>query len=126
MKLNLVLMTFLLAGAALGQSGEQLASKPAPHKKLLQVEVACGLCQFEMQSDECALAVRMNGKLYFIDGTNIDAHGDAHAKDGFCNATRKAAVQGEVVNNRFKVNYFRLLPIPKDSTKTKNGGIRSL
>ena len=55
------------------------------------------------------LAVRIDGKSYFVDGTDIDSHGDAHAKDGFCNAIRKAEVQGEIVNDRFKVTYFKLL-----------------
>jgi len=39
----------------------------------------------------------------------IDSHGDAHAKDGFCNSIRKAEVQGEIINDRFKVTYFKLL-----------------
>ena len=56
----------------------------------------------------------MNGKSYFAEGTTIDEHGDAHAKDGFCEAIRKAEVQGEVINNRFKVTYFKLVkPEPK-------------
>lgn len=52
----------------------------------------------------------MNGKAYFVDGTGIDDHGDAHANDGFCNKIRKAKVQGEVVEGRFKARYFALLP----------------
>jgi hypothetical protein len=31
----------------------------------------------------CDLAVRIDGKPYFVDGTSIDSHGDAHAEDGF-------------------------------------------
>jgi hypothetical protein len=31
----------------------------------------------------CDLAVRIDGKTYFVDGTSIDSHGDAHAEDGF-------------------------------------------
>jgi hypothetical protein len=58
----------------------------------------------------------MDGKAYFVDGTNIDSHGDAHAKDGFCSAIRRAEVQGEVVDNRFVATYFKLLPEP---SKTK-------
>jgi hypothetical protein len=57
--------------------------------------------------------VRINGKCYFVDGTSIDDHGDAHAGDGFCEAIRKAKVQGEIVNNRFKATYFELI-IPDD------------
>jgi hypothetical protein len=73
------------------------------------VEASCGECQFKLEGKGCSLAVRIDDKAYFVDGTTIDEHGDAHAKDGFCEAIRKADVQGELVNNRFKVTYFKLL-----------------
>ena len=59
------------------------------------------------------MAVRIKDKAYYVDGASIDDHGDAHADDGMCNAIRKAEVQGEVVDDRFKVSYFKLLPKPK-------------
>ena len=62
-----------------------------------------------MKGKSCDLAVRIKGKAYFIDGANIDSFGDAHGKMGFCNAIRKAEVQGEIVSNRFKVTYFKLI-----------------
>ena len=74
------------------------------------VEVSCGQCQFGMKSSGCDLAVRIDGKSYFVDGTKIDEHGDAHAKDGFCEAIRKAEVVVEIKDNRFVVSYFKLLP----------------
>jgi hypothetical protein len=75
------------------------------------VEAACGQCQFGMKSKGgCDLAVRIDGKSYFVDGTDINKHGDAHATDGFCSAIRKAEVVGEVINNRFVVSSFKLLP----------------
>ena len=75
------------------------------------VEVSCGQCQFGMQSKKgCDLAVRIDGKTYFVDGTKLDDHGDAHAEDGFCNAVRKAEVIGEIKDNKFVVSYFKLLP----------------
>ena len=74
------------------------------------VEVSCGQCQFGMTAKGCDLAVRIDGKSYFVDGTKIDEHGDAHAKDGFCEAIRKAEVVGEIKDNRFVVSYFKLLP----------------
>jgi Family of unknown function (DUF6370) len=73
------------------------------------VEAACGECQFKMDGKGCNLAVRIKGKSYFVDGTSIDEHGDAHADDGFCKAIRKAEVKGAVVKNRFKVSYFKIL-----------------
>ncbi len=87
----------------------QLRTTPDSTKKLRIVETACGECQFHLAGKGCDLAIRIGGKAYFVDGTKIDDHGDAHAKDGFCNAVRKAEVQGELVNNRFKATYFRLV-----------------
>ena len=77
------------------------------------VEASCGQCQFGMKGKACDLAVRLDGKPYFVDGTHIDQHGDAHAADGFCAAVRKAEVVGEIVDNRFKATYFKLLPDTK-------------
>ncbi|MEI2750826.1 MAG: DUF6370 family protein [Ferruginibacter sp.] len=78
-------------------------------RKLYQVEAACGECQFKSKGNSCDLAIRMNGVVYFVDGTKIDDHGDAHAKNGFCNAIRKAQVQGEIKEGRFVATYFKLL-----------------
>lgn len=84
-------------------------------KKKQIVEVACGQCQFKMKDKKgCDLAVRIDGKSYFVEGTKIDDHGDAHANDGFCNAVRKAEVIGDVKGDKFVVRHFILLP---ESTK---------
>jgi hypothetical protein len=77
------------------------------------VEASCGQCQFKMKGHGCELAVRIDGKPYFVDGTSIDSHGDAHADNGFCAAIRKAEVVGEIVDNRFKATAFKLLPEKK-------------
>lgn len=74
------------------------------------VDASCGQCQFGLKGKGCNLAVRINGRAHFVDGSDIDSHGDAHADDGFCKKIRKAKVQGEVVDNRFKSTYFELLP----------------
>ena len=81
------------------------------------VEASCGQCQFEMEGHGCDLAVRIDGKSYFVDGTSLDSHGDAHAKDGFCSKVRKAEVVGEIKNDRFVVSQFKLLPEAKKSKK---------
>lgn len=96
--------------AGFAQNKKADISKPDPSKKTQVVEASCGQCQFHMKAKGCSLAVRIDGKPYFVDGATIDSFGDAHAKDGFCEAVRKAEVQGEIVNNRFKVTYFKLLP----------------
>lgn len=76
------------------------------------VEASCGQCQFGMSEPKgCDLAVRIDGKPYFVDGTGLNDHGDAHADDGFCSAIRKAEVVGVVKDNKFVVSYFKLLPI---------------
>ncbi|MFE3866878.1 DUF6370 family protein [Flavobacterium sp. LS2P90] len=77
------------------------------------VDAACGQCQFAMEGHGCELAVRIDGKSYFVDGSSIDSHGDAHANDGFCAAVRKAEVVGEIKDNRFVVSKFKLLPEEK-------------
>ncbi|MBC6698266.1 hypothetical protein H8B14_09070 [Hymenobacter sp. BT190] len=77
---------------------------------MLQVDASCGQCRLGLKGKDCDLAIRMDGKAYFVDGTTIDSHGDAHADNGFCNTVRKAEVQGTLVDNRFKATYFRLLP----------------
>jgi hypothetical protein len=86
-------------------------TKVIPSESEVQlVEASCGTCQFDLKGDDCALAVRIDGKAYFVDGTSIDDHGDAHAKDGFCQAVRKAEVKGKLVNDRFAVSQFKLVP----------------
>ena len=76
----------------------------------LVVEAACGECQFKLEGDGCDLAVRIDGKAYFVDGSEIDDHGDAHSDHGFCNAGRQALVQGSIENGRFVATSFELLP----------------
>lgn len=104
--------TFLLLVACFSTavSFAQKETIPGSTKKLMTVEAACGQCQFKLKGKGCNLAIRTKGKAYFVDGTGIDDHGDAHATDGFCNKIRKASVQGEVIDGRFKASYFQLLP----------------
>ena len=95
-----------------------MASMNAQEKKTEQktqvVEASCGQCQFGMKDKTgCDLAVRIDGKSYFVEGTDINKHGDAHAHDGFCSAIRQAEVVGEVKNNKFVVSQFKLLPQKK-------------
>ncbi len=78
------------------------------------VEASCGQCNFGLKSKAgCDLAVRIDGVAYFVDGVKIDNFGDAHAKDGFCNAIRKAEVSGKIKKNRFVASSFTLLPEEK-------------
>ena len=92
------------------------AQKSAKSVKIVNqaAEIACGECQFKMKGKDCELAIRIDGKSYFVDGKGIDDFGDAHGKHGFCNAISKAEVTGEIVNNRFKAKTITLLQVKKD------------
>src|SRR6187200_1344345 len=115
--LSSIICLFFIS-SAFGQKGDPKVSTPDPNKKIQVVETACGECQFKLAGKGCDLAVRIDGKAYFVDGTDIDSHGDAHAEDGFCKAGRKAEVQGNLANNRFKVTYFNLLKDPEKKEAT--------
>lgn len=64
-------------------------------------DVSCGICNFEMTGDDCALAIVIDGKNYYIEGSAIDEHGDAHAADGLCTVVRKAKVKGVIKKGVF-------------------------
>jgi len=80
-----------------------------PKNTTYMVEATCGNCMYKMKGDGCNLAIKLKGKNYFVDGTSIDDHGDAHDAEGFCNAIKKAKVQGSIVKDRFEVTYFELI-----------------
>lgn len=104
---KILFIAFVLANAT-------LFAQEKKESKLQIVEVSCGQCQFGMTEKKgCDLAVRIDGKSYFVEGTKIDEHGDAHAHDGFCSAIRKAEVVGEIKGNKFVVSKFKLLPVEK-------------
>ena len=103
----LIIISFITFSAT---AQNKTAKMPDKNKELLTVDASCGQCKFGLNGKSCGLAVRINGQAYFVDGSHIDSHGDAHADDGFCNAIKKAQVQGEIVNNRFKASYFQILP----------------
>ena len=78
----------------------------------LIVDTACGMCQFGMDDEKgCVLAVEINSEFYYLEGTNIDDHGDAHAQDGFCNSIRKARVKGVIKGEKFFLENFKLFEL---------------
>lgn len=89
---------------------EEKSSEKAQVAKTEVVEASCGQCQFGLKGGGCDLAVRIDGQAYYVDGSSMGDHGDAHAHDGMCNAIRKAEVSGEVKDGRFVAEHFKLLP----------------
>ena len=88
--------------------GQQIELLPNPDIKIIKAEASCGICIFDMEGKSCELAVRFKGESFYIEGAGIDDFGDAHAEEGFCNATRSADIQGEVIDKRFVLTYFKL------------------
>ena len=101
-RLCLGLLALLLAGCA--------TRTPVALITPTVVDAACGECLFGLPGKGCDLAVRINGRSYYVDGVDMDSLGDAHAKDGMCEVIRRAKVTGEVRNGRFSASSFELLP----------------
>lgn len=75
------------------------------------VDAACGMCQFKQKNDkDCAMAVKIDGKLYYVEGVDESAFGDAHAHDGYCNQIKKAVVSGEIRKGKFYATRFKYVP----------------
>lgn len=116
MKALIIALYVTFAGFAVNaqtKPQEKSATQPNVVKNKV-VEIACGECKFKMDGKGCDLAVRIDGKPYFVDGRKIDDFGDAHDEQhGFCNVISKATVTGEIVNNRFKAKNITLIPEKK-------------
>ena len=99
MKKLIILLSFIVISCSNKEEISQLA------------DAACGQCQFGMTSKQgCDLAVKINGKAYFVDGTNIDGHGDSHnKKNRFCKVVRKVKVTGKIVDEKFVASSFKTL-----------------
>ena len=105
---------FVLVASFLLTSTLSFAQNKTKEIKNKTVEASCAQCKFNVKEPRgCDLSIRLDGKVYFVDGTNLDAHGDAHDEDGFCNAIRQAKVSGTISGNRIKVSQFELKPLTK-------------
>ncbi len=72
---------------------------------------ACARCVLGMEGvPDCRLAVQMGNRRYLVQGSGIDDHGDAHAKEGLCNVARRAVVRGAVAGDRIVIDEMRILP----------------
>jgi len=99
MKKIIVLSLLILAACGNKNEIKQIAS------------VSCGQCQFELNSEDgCDLAVKIDGKAYFVEGFEIDDFGDAHDEHtGFCEVIRKGEVVGKIENNKFVASSIKLV-----------------
>lgn len=103
-----LILLLLIGFGGFAANAQTPAKKNLLTKKV--VEIACGECQFKLKGKSCDLAVRIDGKAYFVDGKGIDDFGDAHdEKHGFCNVISKAEVTGKIVKNRFQATDIKLL-----------------
>lgn len=107
--LILSILATIFTTIAFGQAAAKKQLVLDKNKQVDTLQAACGTCMFKMKGTGCTLAIKYNDTCYYVTGTDIDDHGDAHDKAGFCNAIRKAKVQGEVKNGKFVVTYFELL-----------------
>lgn len=120
MKSSFLIGIFLFIGfMGFGQVSKNLAQTPDPNKEVMKVQASCGECQFGLTGYSCDLAIKIDGKSYFVDGAKIDEFGNPHGKNGFCVAVRNAEVQGEIVDGRFQASYFNLLPADKKNSRKK-------
>ena len=78
------------------------------------VIASCGMCNFGYKKNRgCSLTIKIGDSIYPVKGTNIQDHGNAHSKEGFCSAIRVAYVSGEVKNDNFHSESFTLIESPK-------------
>ncbi len=95
------LVTIQLASGCASPRGATAGRAPRVLSRRL-VKAGCGTCAFGMKEVVvCKLAVRIDGTPYLVAGSDIDYHGDAHARDGPCNSARIAnrrrnAIQAEL------------------------------
>ena len=106
-----ILTTHLFAGCAAESHKPHEISGEAGPAQTMTVVAGCSTCIFDMPgATGCKLAVKINGKAYLVTGSDIDDHGDAHAPNGLCNASRDAVVEGRIDGDRFVATRFTLWP----------------
>ena len=110
MKKLLIFLTICFSAVCVNAQNNLIVHPQSVADTFLTLQTACGQCKFNLKGRSCDLAIRIKDRAYFVDGTNIDDHGDAHADDGFCNKIRKAKVSGYIVKDRFVATSFKLLP----------------
>lgn len=106
---NLLILILILPVALYSQDKSKKGLEFDPNIQITEAKASCGICMFDMDGFKCELAVKIDGANYYVEGTDIDDYGDAHSDDGFCNAIRDAKVQGQIVDDKYIVTYFKLI-----------------
>ena len=73
-------------------------------------DVSCGKCNMDMTGDACALAIEIDNKNYYVEGSSLHDYGDAHAEGGLYTVRRNARVVGEIKTGIFIAESLELLP----------------
>jgi hypothetical protein len=108
---SLLLLIFIVPLSLYSQGASKKELQFDPNIQLIEAKASCGICMFDMDGFKCELAVNIDGAKYYVEGTDIDDYGDAHSDDGFCNAIRDTKIQGQIVDNKYIVTYFKLIEI---------------
>ena len=106
---KLLILIFILPFSLHSQDTSKKVLDFDPNIQVIDVKASCGICMFDMDGFKCELAVNMDGAKYYVEGTDIDDYGDAHSDKGFCNAIRDAKIQGQIVDDKYIVSYFKLI-----------------
>ena len=115
---RLLLLTLIIGIPGLGgceaeESGRPVATTSGLENRI--VDASCGQCQLGLPGEGCDLAVAFDGNAYYVDGSHIDDHGDAHGPAGLCNAILSARVTGRIVEGRFQAERFEVVGPDEES-----------
>ncbi len=75
---------------------------------------SCGMCNFDYRKIKgCNLTIKIEDKVYPVEGSGMHDHGDPHGSEGFCFAVRVAYVSGKIKKGKFYSDSFALIESPK-------------
>ena len=106
---KLLILIFILPISLQSQDTSKKELEFDPNLQVIEAKASCGICKFDMDGFKCELAVNIDGAKYYVEGTDIDDYGDAHSDDGFCSAIRDVKIQGQIVDDKYIVSYFKLI-----------------
>ena len=73
----------------------------------LITDAGCGMCMFKKKNTEgCAMAVKIDNKIYTVEGIDKKHFGPMHSENGYCKALKKARITGEIRKEKFYATKF--------------------